>query len=107
MPKRSSVSLLIVAAVLAVAVYMYTRQREGFTDASGNPIGQPIEIPMWGKAVIGIAVVGFIFLMIWSFVLQTKGTYSALSGVGSGIANAGKGVRNWGASLLGKKSNAN
>jgi archaellum biogenesis protein FlaJ (TadC family) len=100
MPKRSSTPLLFIFAALVVAAYFYTQTYQGFQDASGNTTTTTINLPSWSWVLIGLAVLVVIGLTIWSFVLQTKGTYSALSGVGSGIANAGAGVRNWGKSLL-------
>jgi hypothetical protein len=100
MAKRSGTSLLIVLAALVIAAYFYTQTYQGFQDASGNTITKKIHIPTWGWVLIGIAILVGIGLSIWAFVLQTKGTYQALSGVGSGIANAGAGVRNWGKSLM-------
>ena len=99
MAKRSGSSLLLVLVALVIAAYFYTQTYQGFQDASGNTITKEINIPTWGWVLIGVAILVGIGLTIW-FVLQTKGTYQALSGVGSGIANAGAGVRNWGKSLL-------
>ncbi len=100
MPKHSKTPFLLILIALVVAAYFYTQTYSGFQDASGNTVSKQIEIPTWGWVLIGLGILVAIGLTIWSFILQTKGTYSALSGVGSGIANAGAGVRNWGKSLL-------
>ena len=99
--------LLMIGLALAVA-YFFSPKYDGFqTDGSGNTTGtasmttsKPIDIPTWGWVLITIVILAIIGLSIWEMVLKTKGFHAAASGLGSGLANAGKGVRNWGASKL-------
>lgn len=64
------------------------------------------DMPWWGKTLFILAIVLVVGLAIWAFVLKTMGTYKALSGVGEGVRNAGKGV--WsGLSGWGNKQRAN
>lgn len=99
--------LLMIGLAIAVA-YFFSPKYDGFqTDGSGNTTGtasmttsKPIDIPGWGWAMIGIIFIGLIGLGIWQTIMQTKGVYAAASGLGSGLANAGKGVLKWGESKL-------
>lgn len=122
MPKGSgtiATSTLLLAAAVVIAVYFYTQNYDGFqTDASGNTAGTASmdkksevtfnfgDIPWWGKTLIILAIVLAVGLGIWAFVLQTKGTYKALSGVGEGVRNIGSGIKS-GLSGWGNKQRAN